>query len=441
MIGDDELNRLLIIGNGFDLACNLESSYDGFFNYRFHQLFWEKGFNHVYDKITSVLESESSIFQERPFPIRNSVIQELKSDLLGDPNLWDIFFILAKKNLSNGGGSKWSDVESTIFGIISIVLVNDRANTLFSFKSKISESNFIKYIKWLSYYSDGTKEKVAQFLLNELKKFEEVFATYISSLVANNIYKDNAKTLLKELCRVSDPQDPDKTENLNVISFNYSLNELFGIQFSSEVERVNSNFRLDSWSNVHGVANFNDGRTKSQINIKHHIAQSHELPRPIFGIDGYDRNNNKMIQDDRLIFTKSYRVIDNKISSIRNFDNFLLDLPNIDVITIMGHSLDAADYSYFETIFDRCNLSSDESSVKIEFYYYEGNDIKNESKNIFRQKALQKVIRLLNSYGESLNVEHGYNLVSKLNFEGRFAFRPNPRLSMREINYESYGAN
>lgn len=107
----------------------------------------------------------------------------------------------------------------------------------------------------------------------------------------------------------------------------------------------------------------------------------------------------------------------------------------------MGHSLDAADYSYFETIFDRCNLSSDESSVKIEFYYYEGNDIKNESKNIFRQKALQKVIRLLNSYGESLNVEHGYNLVSKLNFEGRFAFRPNPRLSMREINYESYGAN
>lgn len=44
----------------------------------------------------------------------------------------------------------------------------------------------------------------------------------------------------------------------------------------------------------------------------------------------------------------------------------------VDVITFIGHSLSRADYSYFETIFDKYHIY--DSNTKLEFYYYKEYD-------------------------------------------------------------------
>ena len=72
-----------------------------------------------------------------------------------------------------------------------------------------------------------------------------------------------------------------------------------------------------------------------------------------------------------------------------------------------GHSLSAADYSYFQSIFDYYNLYSN-SNISLNFYYSE------------RHEQTDAIYRLINIYGKSLsNKEQGKNLIHKLLLENR----------------------
>ena len=100
-----------------------------------------------------------------------------------------------------------------------------------------------------------------------------------------------------------------------------------------------------------------------------------KLPAPIFGVDNHeifeiDSGENDNWDDPRIIFTKSYRLIDNHVNSIRN----TAFQKKVDTIIIYGHSLNRADYSYFESIFDMYDVFN--SDVKLRFYYWRGYDKK-----------------------------------------------------------------
>ncbi|QNQ82758.1 hypothetical protein [Lactobacillus sp. PV012] len=69
-------------------------------------------------------------------------------------------------------------------------------------------------------------------------------------------------------------------------------------------------------------------------------------------------------------------------NSIRN--NIFQD--KVNVITFIGHSLNQADYSYFESRFDQYDIFH--SNVKVEFYYYPGNITLKHSE--FERKAISK---------------------------------------------------
>lgn len=110
--------------------------------------------------------------------------------------------------------------------------------------------------------------------------------------------------------------------------------------------------------------------------------------------------------------------MDNHVNSIRN--NTFQD--KVNVITFIGHSLNQADYSYFESIFDQYDIFH--SNVKLEFYYYPGNITSKNSES--ERKAMKNIVRLLTSYGSTLKNEHGENIVNKLMLEQRLSVIPNP---------------
>jgi len=76
-------------------------------------------------------------------------------------------------------------------------------------------------------------------------------------------------------------------------------------------------------------------------------------------------------------------------------------------IKFYGHSLNEADYSYFQSIFDYYNLYGNDR-VALVFYYSKG------------YEQTDSIYRLINSYGNTLtNKEQGKNLIHKLLLENR----------------------
>lgn len=171
---------------------------------------------------------------------------------------------------------------------------------------------------------------------------------------------------------------------------------------------------LNSWTNIHGLASYRDKNAEGYIN-RIQKKRLKKLPAPIFGIDNHDILRNDFPDDLRLLFTKSYRLVNNNIISMIQTDTFA----NAECIMFYGHSLGRADYSYFETLFDDSNLYN--SQTKLIFYYYE-----EDNPLTSREQYTSDVVRLLTSYGQTLSNIHGENIVNKLVLEHRLEVLPYP---------------
>lgn len=84
---------------------------------------------------------------------------------------------------------------------------------------------------------------------------------------------------------------------------------------------------------------------------------------------------------------------------------------------IVGHSLDKADYSYFESLFDKYNLYN--GDVILECYYAKGIDKEED--------YTKKVDALLTNYDKTLKNVHGKNIFNKLMLEQRLKIMPYPK--------------
>lgn len=144
-----------------------------------------------------------------------------------------------------------------------------------------------------------------------------------------------------------------------------------------------------------------------QINV--HGRLGHEL---IFGIDG-----SRCLSDSgQLRFSKTFRLLQLQAPSIEGpiaYPTANADADDVNTVAIKfyGHSLSRADYSYFQSIFDMVDLYA--GSVKLYFFY-----------KPFKLDALDELLvnvaNLLNEYGKSMdNQSHGRNLMHKLLLERR----------------------
>lgn len=423
-------HRLLIIGNGFDLHCGANSTYNAFFDeqfgislaYKIRELYSKNTTNNKVKIEKEFIDNAKDVFNTYYCKIKIPDIKEIfcyieleflaqyKSELLSEINKlnkeqkieaatilkqinekivwlqgsyskWNIVFFLAKLFYLEQDDVNWSDVEKMIFYVI---------NWLITGKHKRKNKKFDKLLKKLF----ENEEDLSHNLLLELEIFENEFAIFIQRQETYKYYK-NAKSSIESFVQ--------NTENLRVIldvfDFNYSLNQYDANDFLG----LNSKIILHSWTNIHGIADY-----KKSFNQKNDV----NIPAPIFGIDLHeilDKSNN-LYKDPRLKFTKSYRLSTNHVNNIRTKDL----QEKIDIITIVGHSLDKADYSYFESFFDKYDLYN--SDIVLECYYAEDFDREED--------YTRQVDALLTDYGNTLKNVHGENIFNKLMLEQRLKIIP-----------------
>lgn len=378
-------DTILIIGNGFDLQCGLKSSYNDFFEFNKHNNeAYEMYFFNKYGFMQYV-KSNASIEFDKRFSI------------------WDMLFILRSDNNYN----KWCDIESVILDTFKIRVydLSDRhikgclwqgVRIIYDFSIE-GNYNAINSIqdgveKNLGIYLDYrfsehlNKLDLNQFieiLYNHLEYFESRFAEYLKDQI-NEEYCNNAINLFYKLLTL-DNEALNHNNNNMVISFNYTNHKDI---------LINKGYCSD-YINVHGDIN-------------------NELSDTIFGIDDYKLQSERdKYLSEAIIFSKSFRIMNN-ITKQGGLINSILK-PGIKNIVIYGHSLNEADYSYFQSIFDYYNLYS--SDVKLWFAYskHEGFNIGN---------YIKRIRNLISTYGQTLdNKDHGKNLFHKLLLEGRITIK------------------
>lgn len=436
---DSEIkHQFLIIGNGFDLHCGMGSSYTNFFNELFGislgievkklidpnlniKKYENKTERDIRQKFKAYYRETHDAVQSYKYAVMEYltnckgillnnegydngririktiiILKQINEKILKclySTSKWDVVFFVAKLFYLKENNVGWSDVEKMIFYVVSLLL---------------NGTYHIKYFNRLikNIFQNDSKNDLANEMLAELNTFEKEFAIFIQSKETIEYYAKAQKTL-EQITLRDNNLFVDQRVVLDVFDFNYSLNYYAAQHFLN----LSSKILIHDWTNIHGIADYNKGLNNN-------------LPSPIFGFDLRELldtvHKDKKISDDiRLKFTKSYRLSTNHVNMIRKrrFQE------QVDTITIVGHSLNKADYSYFEFIFDKYNLY--DGDVCLEFYY---------APQFTKEEDYTKDIdALLTDYGQTLSDTHGENIFNKLMLEQRLKILKYPGLGEEKV--------
>ena len=370
MENNEAIKQLLIIGNGFDLACGLKSRYNDFFydlykenpqNYRIteEKNYWFKLFEGVVK------------FDEKSTLGWTDIELQILIELMNIEFIYNIDLLL---NLDS-----FESEDSIKAYISSFIYTKSNENKHYDEDSVLN--TFIVFTQTFHKIDVLNKRATFDILKNDLKNFENAFATYLKNELErnNDEYTSRTSQLLNKLLIQKNPCCTKKqyqsiksdisTNSEQIISFNYTQSSI-----------------ADSIRYIHG--NLEDK------NI-------------IFGID-YDNVSN-LFNYHPLEFTKSYRILENKLNSKVSISS---DIKNI---LFYGHGLGEADYSYFQSIFDTVDLYH--GDAKLIFYWTQFGD---QDQYIVQ---VENVVWLIEKYGQTFtNKDHGRNLFTKLLLENRIIF-------------------
>lgn len=400
--------KLIVLGNGFDLACGLNSRYADFFKERIPNevaqsltLAWQN-FNEVFRQPKSINTSNinfETIFDARgrylenrgrnslttpKFNLDKQLLENIKTAKL---SFWDIvlfyFQEFEDKNLED---VKWQDIESRMLDFLTKDITGKpQLNKLLN----DTQDGRLDKINWFCLHITALisdrhiqyeGENFLQYIYDELVLFEQAFVKFLNSELTNNpSYHPQALDLLLKMTGEKDRltliESPHK-----IMSFNYTA-PLKGIDIT----------------NVHGTL---------------------KSGKIIFGID-----QEKIDVDDAVFrFTKTFRQMTETPISKKNGQSILPRKEELREIVFFGHSLSPLDYSYFQTLFDYYNLY--DSDVKLIFFYkvYTGTTSLNMELDLS-----EKISKMLREYALSIdNEKKGKNLMHKLLLEKRLNIEEAP---------------
>lgn len=378
--------NLVIVGNGLDLSCGLESTYTHFFENRILKDV-EKQLEHFIEYDDSRVSHKSINFGEneiRPsYEVSDSDYDKIKGANL---TFWDFLFYFTYGNTS---GKEWHNIEKNILNI----LIKLDLTKVYSNMGKAKEHGFVtlggdpekkkivralKRSSILSYYvlpaeRYNKKKNMDEFLFSELLLFEREFTEFLKNKLSEN--KQYARSISTKL-KVILGKDIVNSNNFSILSFNYTIPKIF------QGHITNVHGRLDRDNIIFGI---------DQKDV--------EATSPVFK---YTKTFRKLVQSkskDDLIY------MDNK-NELKN-------------IYFYGHSLSRLDYSYFQSIFDYYDIYQSEVSLVFCCSVYGGRT----SSEIISEHA-NLVGALLEEYGVTMsNKNHGKNLMHKLLLEGRLTIK------------------
>lgn len=405
--------NILLVGNGMDLRNGLKSSYSNYFDYI--QFIEEKvnDINKVYDSLSSLRQKVfddnfTEDFKNRYYQLNiwmskniEHKARDLKKSIKEMINEFDFNFWIIPIIMKEDIDSNWSSIERAIGKNLEEFNVN-LSKKIEDFK-KIVEYNCVlddlnidfKFFMMISIYmcrtchnnEDDIKKNfkklikdfdINSFLYDELKRLEDSFKRYLINETEKNSYKNNVAKDLIKLCN---------GKTINIINFNYT-------DYRKYLEDVNvDNSNIQNIINIHGSIGDDD-----------HI---------IFGIDTQETFDSNDLNIDLPMFTKTFRIMSNANIAINQFTE------GCKKVKFFGHSLDKADYSYFQSIFDILDIYN--SRVKLEFFYGVHGKASEEK---FQNNIKSKVFTLMNDYGNKmLDRSHGRNLLHKMLLEGRLEIK------------------
>ncbi|QNQ80208.1 AbiH family protein [Lactobacillus sp. PV034] len=313
---------------------------------------------------------------------------------------------------------EWNSIEEIIYEVIRVVFEENKELNL-EFQNEEDREWISQLIRYIFSESRGLENSV----IKDLEQFEENFGKYISNEL-NNKYYSNVAVLINKLVK----DNIDKEISLDVLNFNYSINQQDAEAIIKRINRVS----LNSWRNIHGTARYFGEEMKPIFGIDMHDILENENASYSGELSEQNYNFNKLpFNDSKVIFTKFFRLLfgnkDNSNIALNKFSS------NIDKIIFYGHSLSHADYSYFESIFDMYDIYNIHSKVELDFYYHHVHNPQNSKKlnteNInSRRSSVKNIVNLLTSYGQTLGKEnHGENIVNRLILEQRLHVLESPK--------------
>ena len=385
---NQSLKQLIVLGNGFDLASGLKSTYYDFFDYIYGQQIVNTSSNNFWYDIFKNYKQESI---ENWADIEEQILIQLKN----------IEYLYNEKILIEGrGGSETSSLAESEHK-----------------ESNIPNNLYVTLEVLLRYFVKVRSEKTTQNILKkQLLILEDDFRKYLLSITKNNAddgihykYYMKSKVLNKyiQLCNSSESHNSDLVSKLEDTTLynQYSLLNKFDETLSKVYKEKNSDKNL--------VLTFNYTKVWDVENIRN-IHGDLDNGNIIFGID-YDKLNNNF-KKAPIEFSKSYRVLENGLTSTFDISS------DIDIIKIYGHGLGKADYSYYQSIFDSVDLYH--GKTKVMFFW---SDYKDKEKEQIRKDCVKGVTNLIEEYGTTFsNKDHGRNLFTKLLLENRLTIEEIP---------------
>lgn len=381
------VHQLIVIGNGFDLACGLRSNYSDFFTDLPSAILPDPG------KITE--QNWGMYLRERGYTV------------------WDV--ILCHYHPMD----QWCNVEKHIgewiaedtpdsaLDHVDKVLAVLRGNGHIASPQRTMPANWRYYAGSLSrdfpeldvarflhdthpdHVGGGwTRQLVFDALLDELHLLEMRFSKYLEAEVeSSKDYCARSHSLLSRLKEVrTSPQDYQY--DTSILSFNYTMPWEYGPSILEGSDQPVC---------IHGC--LLDGDI-------------------IFGIDGTDC----MGDAEAVPFTKTYRVMALDTGDVGEIIRSVSDghREATSLIKFFGHSLSKADYAYFQALFDAVDLYG--GSTTLVFYYRphgaDADSAVDDARE--RESMMRRVTELLVAYGKTLdNGSHGRNLIHRLLLEGR----------------------
>lgn len=372
------MNRIVLIGNGFDLAHGLKTSYADFIDW-----YWEqriKGFEIEHSNISSdVLCSFNNLKKEtwsgfylykvkRLLP--NISLKEVINDIFDNHQLYNITAATFFANILNCiKTNNWVDIENEYYQLLTEYALgeddNDENIDELNIQLRFLQNNLVTYLNDII-ISDGLlKSDIRQ-------KIYEPFKQIDISIEGQNFLREHVNTGLKY-----------KERELDVKLYQYG-NSCYSSAYVNNYRENTSCEYIKDWNNVPAelllpnqimLLNFNYTHTANlyckdgdifTINQIHGNVEDPE--KVIFGYgDELDEDYKEILKlnDSRLLTNiKSIKYLET--DNYRKMLSFIESEPY--QILIMGHSCGKSDRTLLNTLFEHKNCAS------IKPYYYVRDD-------------------------------------------------------------------
>lgn len=388
------MNRLILIGNGFDLAHGFETRYTHFLNY-----VWEN-FNKggIFDKIFKVNKEyfdtvEINNYSEFKKHFTHYTKHRYKFILKSGDRIFDINYVhennseelifsvknnlfeqLTLENLNN-----WVDIENHYYKILlELVSGNEYVNGILDIQQLNNEFNDIK-------------DLLEHYITKEVDNKYKISHSTISSNTIISLFRYTYKNLK---INKDDPYYNEFTDvNRKILE---DLDEEFNVKFKSNSKvPLFENLFLDFnyTPTVEAYVNKLNKLSSLEFGFSDHIQIHGKLNNPDgdnpinFGFGDEMDDNYKIIEkkndNNFLENIKSFMYLNN--GNYKKLQNWVKSSPF--QVIIMGHSCGLSDRTLLNTIFEDNNCKS------IKIYFYDDEDYRTKVKNIsrhFNKKTLMR---------------------------------------------------